>query len=70
MELVTPELREQLITNGRNPDRDVRPAAKFFNAAGAGTWLITDANPDDPRPPGVPGRSGLRHPGAGHSQAQ
>ena len=48
MELVTPELREQLIANGRNPDRDVPPAAKFFNPAGAGTWLITDADPDDP----------------------
>ena len=42
MELVTPELREQLTANGRNPDRDVRPAAKFFNPTGAGTWLLSN----------------------------
>ena len=48
MELLTAELREQLIANGRNPDRDIAPAAKFFNPAGAGTWLVTDADPDDP----------------------
>ena len=48
MELVTPELREQLIANGSNPDREIPPAAKFFNPAGAGTWLVTDADPDDP----------------------
>ena len=48
MELLTPELREQLVQNGRNPDRDIPPACKFFNPAGAGTWLVTDADPDDP----------------------
>ena len=48
MELVTPELREQLIANGRNPDRDRVPLVKWFNPAGAGTWLVTDADPEDP----------------------
>ena len=48
MELLTPELREQLLANGRNPDSDRVPAVKWFNPAGAGTWLIVDADPEDP----------------------
>ena len=48
MELLTPELRDQLIANGRTPDVDRPPACKFFNPAGTGTWLITHADPDDP----------------------
>ena len=48
MELVTLDLREQLLTNGRNPDGDRIPLCKWFNPAGAGTWLIVDADPADP----------------------
>ncbi len=48
MELLTSELREQLIANGRNPDSDRVPLVKWFNPAGAGTWLIVDADPEDP----------------------
>ena len=48
MELLTPELRQQLIANGSNPETDRPPACKFFNPAGAGTWLVTHADPDDP----------------------
>jgi len=48
MELLTPELRAQLIANGRTPDTDRPPACKFFNPTGAGTWLITHADPDEP----------------------
>ena len=48
MDLVTPELRERLIANGRNPDSDRVPLVKWFNPAGAGTWLIVDADPEDP----------------------
>ena len=48
MELVTPELLRQLVANGRTPGRDIPPACKFFYPAGAGTWLVTDADPDDP----------------------
>ena len=47
MELVTPELRATLLANGKTPDRDLPPAAKFFNPAGAGTWLVVDADPED-----------------------
>ncbi|MCY4502474.1 MAG: DUF2958 domain-containing protein [Alphaproteobacteria bacterium] len=48
MDLVTPEIREQLIANGRNPDGNHVPAVKWFNPVGAATWLITDADPEDP----------------------
>ena len=51
MELVTPELRQQLLANGRTPRagefRDLPPAAKFFNPGGAGTWLVVAADPED-----------------------
>ncbi len=48
MDLLTPELREQLLANGRNRDGNHIPAVKWFNPAGAGTWLITDADPENP----------------------
>ena len=48
MDLLTPEIREQLLANGRNPDDNHVPAVKWFNPAGPGTWLITDADPEDP----------------------
>ena len=48
MELVTPELREALLANGRAPDSDPVPPLKLFNPAGAGTWLVTGLDPDDP----------------------
>lgn len=48
MDLLTPELREQLSANGRNPDGNHVPVVKWFNPAGAATWLITDSDPEDP----------------------
>ena len=48
MQLLTPELRQTLLANAGTPDRDLPPAAKFFNPAGAGTWLVTELDPDDP----------------------
>ena len=48
MELITPELREQLIANGKTPDSDPVPPLKLFNPAGSGTWLVTELDPDDP----------------------
>ena len=47
MQLVTPELREQLIANGKSPDGDHVPVVKFFNPIGAATWLVTDMDPDE-----------------------
>ena len=48
MDLLTPELREQLSANGRNPDGNHVPVVKWFNPAGAATWLLTDSDPEDP----------------------
>ena len=48
MELVTPELRDALLANGRTPDSDPVPPLKLFNPTGAGTWLVTELDPDDP----------------------
>ena len=52
MDLITAELRECLLANGRaardNPDFDPMPVLKWFNPCGAATWLITELDPDDP----------------------
>ena len=48
MDLLAPEIRKQLLANGRNPDGNRIPAVEWFNPAGAGTRLITDADPEDP----------------------
>lgn len=48
MELLTPKLRDQLLANGRDPGSDRFPVVKWFNPAGDGTWLIVDADPEDP----------------------
>ena len=47
MQLMTPELREQLIANGNNRDGDHLPVVKFFNPVGAATWLVTEMDPDE-----------------------
>ena len=47
MQLVTPELREQLIANGKRREEDHVPVVKFFNPVGAATWLITEMDPDE-----------------------
>jgi hypothetical protein len=55
MKLLTKELREKLLANGREQakvkgtktGRDFPPVVKFFYPAGAATWLITEADPDD-----------------------
>jgi hypothetical protein len=56
MKLLTKELREKLLANGREQarvkgtraERDFFPVVKFFYPAGAATWLITEADPDEP----------------------
>ena len=47
MQLITPELREQLIANGKRRDDDHVPVVKFFNPVGAATWLVTEMDPDE-----------------------
>lgn len=39
MILLTDELRERLLANGRNPKADHVPVVKFFNPLGVGVWL-------------------------------
>lgn len=46
MILLTPELRERLLANGRDRDTDHVPAVRFFNPVGAGTWLATELDED------------------------
>jgi len=46
MILLTPELRERLLANGRERNVDHVPVVKFFNPFGAGVWLATELDPD------------------------
>ncbi|WP_094462436.1 DUF2958 domain-containing protein [Pannonibacter phragmitetus] len=42
MILMTEDLREQLLTNGRDHGADHVPVVKLFNPLGAGVWLATE----------------------------
>jgi hypothetical protein len=46
MILLTPELRDHLLANGRQRDVDHIPVVKFFNPVGAATWLATELDTD------------------------
>jgi hypothetical protein len=46
MILLTPDLRERLLANGRKRNVDHVPVVKFFNPLGAGTWLATELGKD------------------------
>ena len=46
MILLTPELRERLLANGRRRGLDHVPVVKFFNPLGIGTWLATELDED------------------------
>ncbi len=55
MKLLTKELREKLLANGREQakvkgtkaEKDFRPVVKLFYPAGAQTWLLTELDPED-----------------------
>ena len=47
MILLTPELHERLLANGRLHDVDHVPVVKFFNPVGAATWLATELDEDN-----------------------
>ncbi|MBN9260639.1 MAG: DUF2958 domain-containing protein [Hyphomicrobium sp.] len=47
MILLTPELRDRLLINGRERDVDHIPVVKFFNPVGAATWLATELDADN-----------------------
>lgn len=46
MILLTPDLRQRLLANGRERDVDHVPVVKFFNPVGTGTWLTTELDAD------------------------
>jgi hypothetical protein len=46
MILLTSDLRERLLANGRKRNVDHVPVVKFFNPLGAGTWLATELGKD------------------------
>lgn len=56
MKLVTKAQFETLLDNGRRQsplkgtegELDFAPVVKLFNAYGAGTWLLTELDPDEP----------------------
>jgi hypothetical protein len=47
MILLTPELRDRLLSNGRQRDVDHVPVVKLFNPVGAATWLATELDEDN-----------------------
>jgi hypothetical protein len=46
MILLTEELRERLLANGRERNADHIPVVKFFNPLGRGVWLATELDAD------------------------
>ena len=46
MILLTDELGERLLANGRDPGADHVPVVKFFNPLGEGVWLATELDAD------------------------
>ena len=46
MKLLTAAIQKKLLANGVNRDRDHVPVVKFFNPAGAATWLFTEMDAD------------------------
>lgn len=46
MILLTQDLRERLLANGRRRGLDHVPVVKFFNPLGIGTWLATELDED------------------------
>lgn len=46
MILLTDDLRERLLSNGRDRGADHVPLVKFFNPLGEGVWLATELDAD------------------------
>ena len=46
MILLTDELRERLLANGRERNAEHAPVVRFFNPLGEGTWLATELDAD------------------------
>lgn len=52
MELLTPEIRDQLLANGektaRGIEQDPYPVVKLFTPDAGATWLLTEIDPANP----------------------
>ena len=48
MKLITEKQREKLLANGADRDGDHVPVVKLFNPCGAGTWIVTELDTEDP----------------------
>lgn len=48
MKLVTEKQREKLLANGADRGADHVPVVKLFNPCGAGTWIVTELDPEEP----------------------
>jgi hypothetical protein len=52
MELLTPEIRDQLLANGekttRGIEHDPHPVVKLFTPDAGATWLLTEIDPANP----------------------
>ncbi len=46
--MITKEINERLLANGRSRPDNAKPVLKLFNPCGAATWLISERDPDDP----------------------
>ena len=48
MKLFTEEQRTKLLANGTRRGADHKPVVKWFNPCGAGTWLLSELDPEYP----------------------
>ena len=48
MKLFTEEQRTKLLANGTRRGADHKPVVKWFNPCGAGTWLLSELDPEFP----------------------
>ena len=48
MKLLTKEQRERLLRNGARRGEDHIPVVRLFNPTGAGTWLVSELDPEEP----------------------
>ena len=48
MKLLTEEQRTKLLANGARRGADHKPVVKWFNPCGAGTWLVSELDPEYP----------------------
>ena len=64
MKLLTKRHRERLLRNGAQPGDHV-PQVKLFDPTGAGTWLISELDPEDPDIARCLADPGMGHPEIG-----